>query len=179
MSSPRLLDAFEARAVSKPDVVAVRWRRQPYADIDLTWRDLLERANALASTLAAAGGRLAGRCAVELSDHPDVVPLMLAIWQAGGVVVPVDLEWGSGLRERVLAHSSADVLVAFEPAPVVTLRRPSGVAPPLPEATAMISYTSGTTSDPKGVVLTHGNLTAAYTAGAAAIEASIGYRPRR
>lgn len=67
----------------------------------------------------------------------------------------------SRLRERVLAVLPSDRAapawvdmdcIALEPVPPVQF---SGVSP---ERVALIQYTSGSTSDPKGVLLTHANL---------------------
>jgi acyl-CoA synthetase (AMP-forming)/AMP-acid ligase II len=49
--------------------------------------------------------------------------------------------------------------------------------PSLPAGTAFVSYTSGSTSDPKGVILTHSNLRHAYTAAVEGVAARPGGMP--
>jgi len=104
------------------------------------------------------------------------------IWRAGGIAVPLPL--GSALPELeyLIDDTQASALVADADgeqalAPLAAARGMrllrcdealSGKAEPLPRVEcgrrAMILYTSGTTSRPKGVVTTHENIQAQVTA---------------
>jgi malonyl-CoA/methylmalonyl-CoA synthetase len=146
-----------------------------------------ERLLALASGVA--GALLAGR--VDLGEERVVfltqpgIPWVAAqwgIWLAGGIAVPLPLGAPLPELEYLLDDTRATVAVVDESAePVlaaalaarrvrlVRLREAMGASPAarLPEVgpgrRAMIIYTSGTTSRPKGVVTTHGNITAQIT----------------
>jgi malonyl-CoA/methylmalonyl-CoA synthetase len=92
------------------------------------------------------------------------------IWRAGGIAVPLPLQAPPPELEYVLDDTGASTLVYGTPLAARGVRALSYAqlsgwpAAPLPEISAdrraMILYTSGTTSRPKGVVTTHLNTAA-------------------
>ena len=101
-----------------------------------------------------------------------------AIWRAGGIKVPICLsatipEWEYALTDSDAGILMSDTAMAAKISPLcerlgvrlVNIESvTSAPAKPLPdispERRAMILYTSGTTSKPKGVVTTHANIQA-------------------
>jgi acyl-CoA synthetase (AMP-forming)/AMP-acid ligase II len=156
----------------------------------LAYAALAERVARLHSHLRAAGLSKGDRVALWLENSSDYVVALYGCWSAGVVAVP--LNSGASLREvsRVLEHSGAVLLIAAAAnRSVPALRDRVGCAVLLidregPESSSperlgaasatdlhcsledlgLILYTSGTTGNPKGVMLTHENL-AANTAG--------------
>ena len=104
--------------------------------------------------------------------------LLLGIWQAGGIAVPLCVSHPDPELEYVIRDSGAGIVVAHSDfsGRLKNLARRNGArfahleetlethAGDLPDVTqsrrAMIIYTSGTTSRPKGVVTTHKNIQA-------------------
>lgn len=118
------------------------------------------------------------RIAFLLPAGVDYVTVQWAIWRAGGVAVPLNVEASPPEIEHVLATAGVS-RVAARPGSLDRLRHLCGAlgidpipldglteAPraALPEVAtdrrAMILFTSGTTSRPKGVVSTHANIQA-------------------
>jgi malonyl-CoA/methylmalonyl-CoA synthetase len=148
-----------------------------------TYQDLLDGSSHLAAALLAGG--VTGeeelreeRVAFLVTPGFPWVATQWGIWRAGGVAVPLPLNSTRSELEYLINDTQASTLV-FDAdaapllAPIAAARGIRALsyeqllafqAAELPninsERRAMILYTSGTTSRPKGVVTTHANITA-------------------
>ena len=158
---------------------------------------LLEESGRIAAWLAETAGITTGdRVAILAANDARWVAAFAAILRLGAVVVPLDTGYSSTQVRTIVADSGARVLfagaryldTAREAAPsrgVARGRRAgrksgrvnsSGLReftrPLFVGRPAVILYTSGTTADPKGVVLTHGNLEAERAAVLSVVKAN-------
>ena len=168
-------------------------------EVRLTAGDLADRAGRLAAALVADHGVQPGDVITwQLPNWWEAIVLTYACWWVGAVPSPIT----PSLRERevgyILGATSARVHVVpvgFRgtdytglaraggwAGPIVTVRgddplpaaTPSAPAPPDPDDAAVILWTSGTTSEPKGVVHTHRSLRTEAVTIAAAHELTTG-----
>lgn len=162
-----------AVGVTVPDLVAAAARRQPDAvavaggDGDtLTYRELTERADALAHRLVAWGIRPDEPVAVALPRSVELVVTLLAVLKAGGAYLPLDpADPPARIRQLLAVAGDPPVLATDElsgarrlfrldePGPAAT----TGVAPRRlhPDGLAYVNFTSGSTGAPKGVAVAH------------------------
>ncbi|NMI02154.1 class I adenylate-forming enzyme family protein [Pseudonocardia acidicola] len=117
---PSALAMFRAAARSAPDRPLLH-----YFDATRTVAEVDADSDALAAGLAQLGVAPGDRVAVFLQNVPQWMITMLAVWKAGGIVVPIN----PMLRERelqvILADSGATTLVALESLhPVATAVQP-------------------------------------------------------
>jgi long-chain acyl-CoA synthetase len=155
-------------------------------DVLLTHGALVRRAAAIAGALQSRHGLVPGdRAALVMSNVPDYVELLLAGWHAGLAVVPANARLHRRELAYILGHAGARVCfvtpdVAETVAPLadelpalervvevgsrdhLALREgePAALAEVSADDVAWLFYTSGTTGQPKGAMLTHRNLLA-------------------
>ncbi len=167
-----LVDRFQAQAGRTPDAVAVT-----AGDRSLTYGELASRVNRLARTLIDRGVRPDSLVAVALPRTEELVVGLLAVLQAGGAYLPLDLTYPADRLEFMLADAapvcvlvsgtdrealpdtavevidvSALDLSAVPGAPVGDDERR---APLRVDNLAYVIYTSGSTGRPKGVQVPH------------------------
>ncbi|KAH9119196.1 hypothetical protein LEN26_011761 [Aphanomyces euteiches] len=165
-----LHQAFEGRAVTKPDLIAVE-----YEDERITYGDLNEQANTLAHHLVSLGVGVGSRVAVVMERCLEFPIGLLAVLKAGGSMMPLDATFPSHRLSFMLGDAHATVVVSTEDyraqiealdlaIPVVYIRSTDLAASPNPldvvnTATrhdeAYVVYTSGSTGRPKGVPVLH------------------------
>lgn len=150
------------------------------------WQQTTQRIAALAGALRERGLAPGTHVATLALNAPAYFELLLAVWWAGGVLVPLNTRLAYEEMRFIIAHAQAGMLVTdadFEAhgkralAEIPGLRSltvlgagphdalfdaaPIEAARPRPEALAGIFYTGGTTGLPKGVELTHANFAGA------------------
>lgn len=171
---PRWHDFVDAQVRDRPEVSAVR----DSIGTDWTWGDAGLAISDLQDVLTKAGVRPGDRVTVLAENSAAAMAAVFAASRLGAIASPVNARLKAPEVDRVLAHSRpAAVLMTtavspdaeahaarLEARPVegafgrMHLATPYGSDPDdLPDV-AVLLYTTGTTGQPKGVMLTHGNM---------------------
>ena len=164
---------FAEHVQRSPDAVAVT-----YEGRSMTYRELDEAANRLAHLLADQGAGPGQSVALLLSRSAEAIVAMLAVLKTGAAYLPIDpavpaarvgfmltdaapiaVITTTGLRSRLDGRDLPVIDISVLWDPQIQAYPCTGLPAPAPEDIAYIIYTSGTTGLPKGVAITHGNVT--------------------
>ena len=165
-----LADIGRYWAATRPDDVGLRFEGR-----DFRWSDLDRRTDELAVGLAALGVAAGERVGLLMGNRPEWCEVAMAALKLDAIVVPMNVRFTASEVAYVAEDADCRIVVSeatFGPAldrlghrPIVLAdeldahRVPDGTTRSQPgtggDAPAFICYTSGTTGDPKGAILTH------------------------
>ena len=168
-------------AVSIPELFVGQVSRAPEAAAvtfdgrSMTYRELDEAANRLAHLLTGLGAG-PGQCvALLFTRSPEAVIGMLAVLKSGAAYLPIDPAVPAARSEFMLADAApiaaittaaladrlhgCDLLVIDVNDPQIQTYPGTALPAPAADDIAYLIYTSGTTGVPKGVAVTHRNVT--------------------
>ena len=166
---------IEEQAQKTPDRTAV-----VYEDEALTYKELNERSNQLASYLRKRGVGAETLVPVCVERSKEMLVAILGILKSGGAYVPIDPEYpqdrmtymleDTGAKLIVSSKASKDKLPEQQQTTIISIDRDWEQVEKeskdnldievAPESLAYIIYTSGSTGKPKGVMIEHKNASA-------------------
>ncbi|MFI0977445.1 amino acid adenylation domain-containing protein [Streptomyces sp. NPDC021093] len=163
---------FAARPIH--ELVAEQARRTPHAPAvtcdgeTLTYQQLLARAQDLAERLRSAGLAQEDVVGVLMRRSPELIVALLAVLIAGGAYLGLEPDDPPGRREALLKDAGVrtvlvdDALRDRVPDGITAIAEGPGTSvssdvslPGHPDRLAYVSYTSGSTGEPKGVAVPH------------------------
>ncbi len=164
-------EVISSQVERTPDAVAVQ-----VGDTTLTYRQLDDRAAAIASRLVQAGAGTGAVVAVLLDRTPDLVAAVLGILKSGAAFLPLDPRQPAARNTFCINDAGANIVLTDHQLPtggeavtatVVNLddcggARTSQFAPSIAVSAADLAYviyTSGSTGRPKGVLIEHRSVT--------------------
>ena len=193
-----LIEVLNWHADRHPDRVHMHLYDDQHVVEPLTYGQLREGSLLVAAGLQQAGLSAGGSVAIMLTTGVDYFFSFLGVLLAGGTPVPIypparltQLEDHFSRHARILDNARAEIMITFDEARAVvhllTAQVPAlrkittvsalsdhGLVAELPvvgaPSTAFLQYTSGSTGNPKGVILSHADLLASLRSMGQALE---------
>lgn len=171
-----IVDVLRHAAATYPDNPCMAFRHDGVRDA-YTYHEVLDLAGRVAALLRACGMERGDRIVIWGPNRPEWGLTYFGALLLGAIVVPFDVRAAESFLQRIEAKTEPKLIVAgsvqresatLPHPPYLALeelveRARAHASPPdlpalAPDDVAVLMYTSGTTGDPKGVILTHGNV---------------------
>jgi hypothetical protein len=164
-----IVSLFEAQASRRPDHTAI-----VFGEKRISFRELNATANFITKHIREHGNIKTGDFVGIMAERTDgMVAGMLGIMKAGGAYVPIDKSYPVARKSYILKDSGVKMLIVDSDidedlefsGTVISLQELKvqyEANPPLaagPDDLCYLIYTSGSTGEPKGVMISHGNVT--------------------
>ncbi len=166
---------FAEQVARAPEAIAVTFEGR-----SMSYRELDEAANRLAHQLASQGAGPGQSVALLFSRSAEAIVAILAVLKTGAAYLPIDPALPAARIEFMIADSApiaaittaglrslldgCELAVIDINDPGIETQPNTALPSPAPDDLAHIIYTSGTTGVPKGVTVTHHNVTQMFDA---------------
>ncbi len=166
-----VVDLFEEQAAKTPDSIAI-----VFEEVQLTYKELNERANQLANHLRNKGVREDILVPICIERSAEMIVGIIGILKAGGAYVPIDIEFPkerifymvedsgatlivTGRNSKINLPVGLDVIEIDGNSEIIRNHSIENLKVKVhPHHLAYVIYTSGSTGKPKGVMIEHRNL---------------------
>lgn len=158
-----VLTRFEQRVRTHPDRIAV-----VDGDQRISYLGLAREAARVGAVLDDAGVAPGGLLGLRMARSWRTIAAVLGIWSRGRGYVPVDPDAPEARRAQILAQAGLRHVVVETPEGyAVDSRSTVDDAATVPDGTAYVIFTSGSSGAPKGVIVSHRNVCALVDAAGA------------